>query len=271
MVDWSKESWIKVFPRESGAWQTLSWQARGLYRLLQGEATREGVINPGRRGTEWAAVVFRMSNEDAHSLIQELICDGFISVLENGSWLLQSHAEQQGTVTSSTERVRRFRERQKAEQAPHVTATVSGVTDESYTERKEIKKEINKDEKERARASVGEDRRVLNLAAALKGNKTFQSLPHLEVAEALIAHLGMAAFNVTETQVHDAITEAAVQVETGATEGRMRQILSWKFANLRKPKAKRDGAPRVQGDDIEAVKQLLEKRPTAGKSDDLSF
>jgi len=252
MVDWSKESWIKVFPRESGAWQTLSWQARGLYRLLQGEATREGIINPGRRGTEWAAVVFRMSNEDAHTLVHELICDGFIAVLENGSWLLQSHAEQQGTVTSSTERVRRFRERQKAEQAPNVTATVSGVTDESYTERKEIKKEINKDEKERARASeaaarVPDDPKAKHLAIVLAANKKFAGLDHADVAEGLVGGLGPLALKLTDKHAEDAVAAAAAEAETGANERRLRQVLGWKLKDQVQPQRKANSKT-VQGE-----------------------
>jgi hypothetical protein len=215
-----------------------------------------------------------MTYEEAADWCEELFQEGYIQVLRDGSWLLPFHAEQQATTMSSSDRVKRFRERQKElTEAPDVTCNVSGVTSVVTVKHKEREKERNKDPKERESARDGSvDPKAVQISLALAANKTFASLPTLEVAEALLTHLGAAAFNVTESQWTEAIAEAAVQVETGATEGRMRQILAWKFSNIRKPRIKRDGAPRVQGEnETEAFKKLLENRPVASGKADLSF
>lgn len=87
----------------------MSWQARGLYRLLQSEASRDGAINLGKfagSGFRWVAVVFRMRDDEARDMCDELEADGFIVVQPDGSWLLPHHAEQQATSMTSSERVK---------------------------------------------------------------------------------------------------------------------------------------------------------------------
>lgn len=249
---WSHESWFKVFAKESGGWSAMSWQARGLYRLLQAEASREGVIDVGPKGYRWVAIVFRMQPDAAYALWTELIEHGFIVDDKNGTITLPWHAEQQASSTSVAERVRRHRERTRTHVTADVTPVTAGVTDVTKD-----KKERKKEEKEgegRAR-----DPKVMDLAKDLGASKPFEHLNTVEVAEQLIGYLGFAAMNIGPDKWRPAIAEAAVQAESNATEGRLRQILSWKFADLRDGKRR---AKRPQGSDT--VLADLERFKKAG-------
>lgn len=243
--DWSRESWHKVFARDAGGWAALSFDARGLYRLLQDEASRDGVIDTGEDRVGYIVAVYRLERGRAQSAFLELIRCGLVIIFHT-TIQLPVHAEQQGTITNSSERVRRFREKSRNAETLHVTPEVS-------VERKERKKETNKEiKKEIARARetapvVVDDPKAKHLAVELAANKKFASLDHAAVAEELLGGLGMLAFNLTEQQATDAVIQAAAEAETGANERRLRQVLGWKLKDQLQPK-KRVNGKTVQGE-----------------------
>lgn len=268
----------------------MSWQARGLYRLLQSEANRDGAINLGKfagSGFRWVAVVFRMRDDEAQAACDELEADGFIVVQPDGSWLLPHHAEQQATITSSSERVKRYREKQRASvksaaQEQPVTPvtlhalheTLQGVT----VKRKEIKKERNKENKERdtrvrAREDVLQDPKAVWLYQALQAVPKFAHLPE-EVAEDLLGALGPLGFGMTEAHAKQAVAEAQIATETGANEANIRRVLGWKLKDAvsGKPKKQSSGIPHVQGadnvqrdlDKLRAERELEANRQPSG-------
>lgn len=250
----------------------MSWQARGLYRLLQSEASRDGVLQVGKRGAKWAAVVFRMSEPEAVSLCDELTLEGFVVQREDGSWLLPHHAEQQATITSSSERVKRHREKQRSAEpeakqdqpVTHVTLqplheTLQGVT----VKRKERNKEIKKENKERetrvrAREDVLQDPKAVWLHRALQAVPKFAHLPE-EVSEDLLGGLGPLGFGMTEDHAKQAVSEAQIATETGSTEANIRRVLGWKLKDAVLGKSRKQSAsvPQVQGADN--VQRDLEK------------
>lgn len=238
MTDWSREPWIKVYGRESGGWQTMSWEARGLYRLLQTEANRDGVVEHGGKGPRWVAIVFRMPEPVAERALSELMAEGWLNPDGDRAWTLPVHIEQQTSVSSSSERVRRYRERQRNADPLHVTPDVSRVTNR--------KEQIRRDNKRGEGARVPADPKAAQLAKDLQACPAFECLDVASVAEALIGHLGIAAMNIDHGRWRPAIAEAAVLVEDGATEARRRQVLSWKFADLRDGKR---NVKRPQGSD----------------------
>jgi hypothetical protein len=284
--DWSRESWHKVYPREDGAWLAMSWQARGLYRLLQSEASRDGAINLGKfagSGFRWVAVVFRMRDDEAQAACDELEADGFIVAQPDGSWLLPHHADQQATSTTSAERVKRHRERHRvtdvtgaavtpeAPETDHVThvtlqplhvtsasVTVTdapvAVTNPSVTVKRKEREERGdkKDEKatraraREAAAAASVDPKVRRIALELAAHKKFANLDHACVAEELLGGLGGLALGLVDERIPEAVALAAAEAESGANERRLRQVLSWKLKDAASGKTK---APRVQGDD----------------------
>lgn len=281
--DWSRESWHKVYPREDGAWLAMSWQARGLYRLLQSEASRDGAINLGKfagSGFRWVAVVFRMRDDEAQAACDELEVDGFIVVQPDGSWLLPHHADQQATSTTSAERVKRHRERHRATDATgvavtpetdhvthvtlqplHVTSAPVTVTDAPVTvtnssvtvKRKEREERGDKKDEKATHARAREaaaaalvDPKARRIALELAAHKKFASLDHASVAEELLGGLGGLAMGLVDDRIPDAVAQAAAEAESGANERRLRQVLSWKLKDAASGKTK---PPRVQGDD----------------------
>ena len=266
--DWSRESWHKVFPREDGAWPALSWQARGLYRLLQSEVGRDGVLQVGRRGSQWVAVVFRMTEAEAGELCGELRAEGFVVVQDDDSWFLPHHAEQQATTSGSAERVRRHRERQRVtgqvvtqtaerREAPEaeqpVTLHALHVTEQAVTrKRKERKERSDHKDKKATRARAREaaaspaDPKAQRIASELASHRKFESLDHAIVAEELLGALGSLALGLTDERIPEAIALAAAEAESGANERRLRQVLGWKLKDAAQGRTK---VPRVQGDD----------------------
>lgn len=286
--DWSRESWHKVFPREDGAWLAMSWQARGLYRLLQSEASRDGAINLGKfagSGFRWVAVVFRMRDDDAMAVCDELEADGFIVAQPDGSWLLPHHADQQATSTTSAERVKRHRERHRAAggngdgvtfetpetehvthvtlQPLHVTNAPVTVTNPSVTVKRKEREERGdkKDEKatharaREAAAAASVDPKVRRIALELAAHKKFSGLDHACVAEELLGGLGGLALGLVDERIPEAVALAAAEAESGANERRLRQVLSWKLKDAASGKTTRkpsyavgkDGVSLVQG------------------------
>ena len=265
--DWSRESWHKVYPREDGAWPALSWQARGLYRLLQSEVGRDGVLQVGRRGSQWVAVVFRMTEVEAGLLCGELRAEGFVVVQDDDSWLLPHHAEQQATTSGSAERVRRHRERQRVtgpvvtqtaekREAPEgsqpVTLQALHVTEQAVTvKRKERKERSDQKDKKATRARAREaaspaDPKAQRIASELAAHRKFEGLDHGVVAEELLGALGSLALGLTDERIPEAIALAAAEAESGANERRLRQVLGWKLKDAANGRTK---VPRVQGDD----------------------
>ena len=266
--DWSRESWHKVFPREDGAWPALSWQARGLYRLLQSEVGRDGVLQVGRRGSQWVAVVFRMTEAEAGELCGELRAEGFVVVQDDDSWFLPHHAEQQATTSGSAERVRRHRERQRVtgqvvtqtaerREAPEaeqpVTLHALHVTEQAVTrKRKERKERSDHKDKKATRARAREaaaspaDPKAQRIASELASHRKFESLDHAIVAEELLGALGSLALGLSDERIPEAIALAAAEAESGANERRLRQVLGWKLKDAANGRTK---VPRVQGDD----------------------
>lgn len=284
--DWSRESWHKVFPREDGVWLAMSWQARGLYRLLQSEASRDGVIRLGKfsgaSGFRWVAVVFRMPDDEAQAACDELEADGFIVVQPDGSWLLPHHADQQATSTTSAERVKRHREKHRVTnvtgvavtpetpETQHVTdvtlqalqvtqAAVTGNESPVTVKRKEREERGDKKDEKATRARTREaaaapvDPKVRRIALELAAHKKFASLDHPVVAEELLGSLGSLALGLVEERIADAVAVAAAEAESGANERRLRQVLSWKLKDAASGKTSKKPTHAVGKDGVPLV------------------
>ena len=247
MRDWSRESWHKVFSRDAGGWAALSFDARGLYRLLQDEASRDGVIDTGEDRIGYIVAVYRLERNRAQPALSELARCGLVTV-EHATIRLPVHAEQQGTITNSSERVRRFREKSRNDETFHETPDVSA-------ERKERKKETNKErEKEIARAREGaaaahsdRDPKSLAIEEALRSSPRFASLDASSLSDALLGSLGALGMRLTPEHAQSAVSLAALELEDGANERRCRQVLGWKLKDAVDPTKAKKHPVQVQG------------------------
>lgn len=248
MTDWSEERWIKVYVRDSAPWLALDWRARGLYGLLQRVADRSGTIDLGRSGKRALAVLLRADEASLSGPLLELVEAGMVEEVDGGL-RLPDHVAQQTARASDAARQRAKRERSRDVTQSHAPSrAVTPSHDKNRIDKNRGEREIA-----RAReARVPADPKAAELAKDLEANPAFASLDVAGVAEALIGHLGAAAFNVGPDKWRPAIAEAAVMVESGATEARRRQVLGWKFADLRDGR-RRKAAPAVQRDpDLDA-------------------
>jgi len=249
MRDWSRESWHKVFPRDAGGWAALSFDARGLYRLLQDEASRDGIVETGQDRLGYLMLAYRLTQERARAALAELVKARLVLTTPQDALELPIHAEQQGTITNSSERVRRFREKSRNDETLHVTPDVS-------LERKERKKETNKErEKEIAHAReaaptsthVEVDPKAVAIEVALRTSSRFAALNHQTVAEALLGALGPLGVRLTPEHAQSAVSLAALELEDGANERRMRQVLGWKLKDAVDPTKAKKHPVQVQG------------------------
>jgi len=263
--DWSEERWIKVYLADSASWVSMTWQARGLYVLLQRAADRTGCIDLGPSGTRSVAALVRATWDDIAPVCDELLDAGYI-VHRDGQLVLPEHIAQQEARASDAARQRESRRKKRSHEASRgVTRSHTKsreVTDghaqsQNVTTRKEENRSDQKDKKraeqnararEQAAAPIEVDPKVAMLAEKLAGAKRFTHLPTMQVAEALVGKLGASAWELTESKADDAIAAASLEVEDGANERRLRQVLGWKLVDAMAGKRPNGKVPHmVQG------------------------
>jgi hypothetical protein len=190
---------------------------------------------------------YRLTQERARQALAELVKARLVLTTTQDALELPIHAEQQGTITNSSERVRRHRESKRNAETLHETPDVS-------VQRKERKKETNKQTKKadaRAREQAAPaNPQVAMLAEKLASSSRFADLPAEQVAEALVGKLGILAFQLDADKADTAIAAAALEAEEGADERRRRQLLGWKLqdAVLGRPGAKKQQQVQMVGD-----------------------
>jgi len=254
--DWSEERWIKVYLADSASWVSMTWQARGLYVLLQRVADRTGCIDLGPSGTRSIAALVRATWDDIAPVCDELLEAGYI-VHRDGQLVLPEHIAQQEARTSDAARQRESRRKKRSHEASRdVTrrhtkshaVTASHAPSQDVTTRGE---ESRSDQIEKKRAEqiararepaaaapssaqveeVPSDPRIAMLAEKLRAAKRFSHLPSVQVAEGLVGKLGMSAFQLDEDKADEAIAAATLEAEDGANERRLRQLLGWKLVD----------------------------------------
>lgn len=80
-MNWQDERWIKLYVRSSPDFLALSWQARGLFRLLMTEVDMAGILELGKLGLKAVAVAVRAPWAEVEGPLQELVTDGCIAIV----------------------------------------------------------------------------------------------------------------------------------------------------------------------------------------------
>lgn len=260
--DWSEERWIKVYLVDSASWVSLTWQARGLYVLLQRVADRTGSIDIGSAGVRSIGALLRASWDEIAPSFGELVASGYV-VESEGALLLPEHIAQQEARSSDAARQRESRRKKRSHEASRdVTrrhaksreVTPSHAASQNVTIRgEEIRLDQKRQEQSRsdarareAAAAASVDPKVRRIALELAAHKKFANLDHACVAEELLGGLGGLAMGLVDDRIPEAVAQAAAEAESGANERRLRQVLSWKLKDAASGKTK---PPRVQGDD----------------------
>jgi hypothetical protein len=110
-VRWQEERWIKLYTRDTGDWLFLSFDAQALFLMLLRKVDRHGSLSLGRRGPAALAPILGHENaaERIGTALNALLEDGCVT-LDGETLSIPNFGEAQESVTSPSERKRRFKE-----------------------------------------------------------------------------------------------------------------------------------------------------------------
>jgi hypothetical protein len=173
----------------------------------------------------------------------------------DGGWLLLNHRKYRDLLSDldrrekNRRRVAAWRERQRnggGEEGGELAGEdVTGCNvsvldgDASNDTQKQKQKQTQKQKQKEGAAALeeqpaGQDSKAAMMAEAIAAQSAFRLLEAGEVAEALIAAMGLdVAANLTSGECWDVATSAAARAESSATEARRRQLLLWEAKNVR--------------------------------------
>ena len=124
-MDWSREPWIKLYVRDEPSFLALSWQARGLFRLILTQLQRNtGSLHLGKPGLRSVALSLRAPWDEVEAPLRELLDDGCLTV--SGEYLTAPNFIAAQTVRTG-DRLRKQMQRER-EQAAQVSETPQDVT-----------------------------------------------------------------------------------------------------------------------------------------------
>ena len=129
----------------------------------------------------------RLSAHEATQQIDELILAGLIDIGVNGEWTPHAWDKRQYTSDSSAERVRKHREKKKAEDGCNVTASVTRnvtVTSQNRTDQIRTDSETDQTRRERSRSAGGFQNIFLGVRGSGVGEKVRQRVEGLGIEAA---------------------------------------------------------------------------------------
>lgn len=115
-MDWPNERWVKLYVRNSADFTALSWQARGLFRLLLTEVDSDGALHLGKIGPKAIATMVRAPWSEIEGPLGELMEDGCIEVSEsNGvkTMVVPNFVQAQQSIQSGKVRQENWRRRKR--------------------------------------------------------------------------------------------------------------------------------------------------------------
>jgi hypothetical protein len=145
---WEDERYVRWYTRNTPEWNSLPWQARGLFGLILRELDRAGILELGRLGLKAVAVQIRADWEDIEKPLMRLLDDGMLLYREDAQLIVAPNfIEAQECHQSDRARQRSARERARdiAKATSHgVTAPsrnvtpVNGSVTESHAESQDV-------------------------------------------------------------------------------------------------------------------------------------
>jgi len=255
--EWSEERWIKVFLVDSPRWLSLSWQARGLYVLLQRLCDRDGYVDLGPDSTAALSAILRAPEDELRGPLRDLQRSGL--VVECGQALeLPEHRDQQASRASGAARQRQYRQRvtrsdegvtRSNADKPSGDAAVTRSDDKNRIDQNRIEKreQIARAREDAPAAPSDRDPKSLAIEEALRSSPRFASLDASSLSDALLGSLGTLGMRLTPEHAKSAVSLAALELEDGANERRCRQVLGWKLKDAVDPTKARKHPVQVQG------------------------
>jgi hypothetical protein len=111
-MDWSDETWVKLYRRDTSDWLLLSLGARGLFCLLLRAVSRSGILELGKTGPRAVAVYLRGEWREVEPLLAELLADGCVEI-HGTSLVIRNFVAAQEAALSEKARARVHREKMR--------------------------------------------------------------------------------------------------------------------------------------------------------------
>lgn len=134
-MDWSNESYVRVYTRDTTTWKLMDWRARTVLLHLFRKVDRAGVLDVGSDGVFGLAAVLELPLEVVEPGIAQLVTargNAEPTVVSTGtSYVLPRFLEAQEASQSDRQRKRASRDRRRTEaltQSRNVTASGTLVT-----------------------------------------------------------------------------------------------------------------------------------------------
>lgn len=115
-MDWSEETWVKLYTRETTTMAMMPWETRAVLHELMKRVGFDGVVPLGRHGLRGLASLLRMPENVVQDAVADLAGEGVLAVADGEtSLLLVNFYDAQKARTSDKERKRRSRDSKAAE------------------------------------------------------------------------------------------------------------------------------------------------------------
>ena len=130
-MDWSNETYVRVYTRETDDDLLLSWEALALWRAMLLKFDRSGLI-PTKRGPLGLSALVRIPLEVVDRVLRELVEDGRIRVMQDGYFAPNFMAAQEA---KKSDRLRQKESRERrARDAADISVTNRDETSHGVTD-----------------------------------------------------------------------------------------------------------------------------------------
>lgn len=121
-LNWSDESYVRIYTRDTIGWNLLPWETQGLFALLKRKVDRAGVLQLGRHGLRGVSALIGGpgSWDTIEPHLDALLADGWFELHGEGDdayLFIPGHMEAEEAHSSSAARMRKSRERAAATSA----------------------------------------------------------------------------------------------------------------------------------------------------------
>lgn len=217
-MNWTEERWIKLYRRASPSFYALSWQARGLFRLIITELEpTTGRLELGRLGLRAVAVAVRGTWAEMESFLSELLEDGCLLV-DGDELVCPNFVDAQEAVQSGALRMQKHRQRKRDEVTPK--------SDEVTRKRDESSRKVTRSDAALRRVTRGDES-----DDQIRGEEIIreEKIPErqIRIARATEPERGVAPVVVAETEIDPTFEPDQ------ATIDRVRMNLAWSEEQVR--------------------------------------
>jgi hypothetical protein len=112
-MDWSNESYIRVYIRDTKSWLKLRWEGQCLFMMLLRKVDRSGILDDIEDPDDDLSLITGFPIEHVRSGLSRLVKLGIVRINTDNTLLIPNFIEAQEATKSDKQRQREFRERRR--------------------------------------------------------------------------------------------------------------------------------------------------------------